>query len=515
MLGESLSSWRQRVGIANGYHLFPLFGELRRIDHDWGAHDSAMLCLKEASHLTTERLSSMSLFSMEGRVFTRTLGRSHPPWVLQPGYTRSGPAAGPVYCPQCLSDDDQPFFRLIWRLGIVTSCPVHGCEIMDACWHCSAKIWPHGAAVGRLFAADAIPLQECPYCRADLRAVTPLRMDSMISRQLISASVFTSIRIGANLTVPCHEYFRGLSAICHLFLRRRPNRALQRGHHEWRKLARSHAGTALNRVELLRVAARRELLEVAVEVLQDWPDRFLRFAHATSIQREHFSGSDGLQPPWMSEAIDAHLRRQQRWVRTSDVAAAMTSLRAAGQPITRAAVRRALGVVDARAVEQGMAWRRLATEAELRELLACLDAETGHVTYRRSSMYVQLRDALVLVLAMLTGKPYEEIGAYDNQQVLAAVESAPLTELGAAIQTRARSWTEQLTRLRKSLCAEAGSHTLLISVKAKGTWDAGRRSGSLLRQLMQPADPLLIRSVTVFSPLLQAPSIHEPAESAG
>ncbi|MFC5849243.1 TniQ family protein [Deinococcus petrolearius] len=54
---------------------------------------------------------------------------AHASWVL--------PGGAAVYCPQCLSEDDTPFFRRAWRLRVTTVCPVHGIPLRERCPHCS------------------------------------------------------------------------------------------------------------------------------------------------------------------------------------------------------------------------------------------------------------------------------------------------------------------------------------------------------------------------------------------
>lgn len=44
-------------------------------------------------------------------------------------------------CPLCL--DEANYFRKIWDVNIVTSCPIHGCLLLDRCFNCNEKISPY------------------------------------------------------------------------------------------------------------------------------------------------------------------------------------------------------------------------------------------------------------------------------------------------------------------------------------------------------------------------------------
>ena len=58
---ESLSSWRQRFGMANGFRLFPLApGELRRSDPDVAPSDSTLEWLSQTHGVPVDKLVLMT-----------------------------------------------------------------------------------------------------------------------------------------------------------------------------------------------------------------------------------------------------------------------------------------------------------------------------------------------------------------------------------------------------------------------------------------------------------------------
>src|SRR5438552_475194 len=66
-------------------------------------------------------------------------GNGVSPWLLSIGL-RGGRRHRPwlQYCPYCLHDDPDPYFRRRWRLTFVTVCPPHRCRLLDRCAACGA-----------------------------------------------------------------------------------------------------------------------------------------------------------------------------------------------------------------------------------------------------------------------------------------------------------------------------------------------------------------------------------------
>jgi hypothetical protein len=67
-----------------------------------------------------------------------------PPWLLRLGLlslTRSRPLL--QYCPRCLREDADPYFRRCWWLAFVTVCPDHHRRLVDCCEACGAVVNMH------------------------------------------------------------------------------------------------------------------------------------------------------------------------------------------------------------------------------------------------------------------------------------------------------------------------------------------------------------------------------------
>jgi TniQ len=82
-----------------------------------------------------------------------------PTW--QPmGIFLSGSVAGALrFCPQCLAEQQEPYYRLSWRFSFLLGCAIHGCRLWDVCPQCG-KAMP-------LFSAP-FTVGRCALCQADL-----------------------------------------------------------------------------------------------------------------------------------------------------------------------------------------------------------------------------------------------------------------------------------------------------------------------------------------------------------
>jgi len=50
------------------------------------------------------------------------------------------------FCPQCLAEDGQPYFRREWRLATTIACARHGIRLLDRCPDCGQGLAPFNQA---------------------------------------------------------------------------------------------------------------------------------------------------------------------------------------------------------------------------------------------------------------------------------------------------------------------------------------------------------------------------------
>lgn len=339
--GESLSSWRQRVGWANGYRLFALqSGTLRRSDPDLGLHESEFEWISATHGGGIAQARDMTFRSLSGVVASSVESRRHAQWWLPARYGRSDALVGAMFCPACLAQDEVPYFRLAWRLGFNVVCPRHGVEYFDHCRECGCRPWPAGCSGVQQISEAFSSMDKCWRCGARLSRQLAAPSEKLLEFDRWLSSGHATL---SGHTVPALEMFTGLRAMCQLFLRTRTREMLLSTGY-WPDLERALQGQSdvPNVVERLCVEVRHTLLRAALGMLQNWPTNFLRAVNQAGITRAHFNGCEQLNPSWLQSVIDTAMARQNRWIREDDVRRVVMELRNEGHRVTKAEIWRRL-----------------------------------------------------------------------------------------------------------------------------------------------------------------------------
>ncbi|MFJ1311867.1 TniQ family protein [Agrobacterium sp. P15N1-A] len=122
------------------------------------------------------------------------------------------------FCPQCLAEDAQPYFRRQWRLAIKVSCPHHRCGLRDRCPSCRSRI----AVFNQV---ELVPQHFCAVCGFDLRRASTSFVSPAIRSldrcihdicrlEAITGTLLTNSLVSSLLAIPdfCGKY-RGASLL--------------------------------------------------------------------------------------------------------------------------------------------------------------------------------------------------------------------------------------------------------------------------------------------------------------
>lgn len=176
--GEIFSSWLVRAALTQGCDPLVLTGELWpkwRIwttDPDRGVSAERLCKLVNASGIEISAFVASSLRPIVSAVTTEPPDDLAVwPWMLALGSRNRKRHGGLQYCPTCLTEDRQPYYRTQWRLAWHIGCTRHGVSLIDRCPHCNACIEPH-----RLSAMDE-NVAICATCKLDLREITTLSVN--------------------------------------------------------------------------------------------------------------------------------------------------------------------------------------------------------------------------------------------------------------------------------------------------------------------------------------------------
>ncbi|MFC0154178.1 TniQ family protein [Xanthomonas dyei] len=174
---ELLTSWIARVAKANGLKLQTfcdrVFGKEHQLwnrDIDRSAPDWLLDTLARHSGTPTDVVLHTTLGVYRGRLFRERHSSGQLRWILPMGiYHRTRRRFGLQFCPQCLADDAEPYFRTCWRVAVLTFCPKHQLYLYDRCPNCSAPVAFHRRELGHPKVTDPGPLCLCHACDYDLR----------------------------------------------------------------------------------------------------------------------------------------------------------------------------------------------------------------------------------------------------------------------------------------------------------------------------------------------------------
>lgn len=176
---ELFSTWLVRAALMQGCDPLVLTGELWprwriwSVDLDRGLSEARLLPLVKASGIEAKAFDGASLRPICSAVITDQANhRAIWPWVLALGSRNRRRHGGLQYCPFCLDEDRQPYYRVQWRMAWHTGCSKHEVCLFDRCPHCNAPIEPH-----RLSPLDD-DMAVCAICKHDLRKTTSMRIDS-------------------------------------------------------------------------------------------------------------------------------------------------------------------------------------------------------------------------------------------------------------------------------------------------------------------------------------------------
>jgi hypothetical protein len=172
LLGECLSSWLVRIAHHNGLKAQTFcvneFGHQRQIWNRDIDRLTPYFLLEWLSQKTGTRLyhtRQTTLIPFETRLFPKLNATGVLRWVLPLEiYHRKRKGYGMQYCPLCLAEDHEPYYRIYWRLALFTFCPKHRVSLHDRCWNCGADVAFHRIELGKPQIYEIETLDECWQC---------------------------------------------------------------------------------------------------------------------------------------------------------------------------------------------------------------------------------------------------------------------------------------------------------------------------------------------------------------
>lgn len=438
---ESLSSWRQRAGTANGFLRFPRPTGVRNTkDPDRFPATDELLWLQDEFRLERDFFWERCAERI-GVVVSSGFDKAiKPPWLI-PLAASNSKRYGPSFCAECLCNDVQPHYRLAWRFAFVVACPLHGRLLLDRCPTCEHPAWP--SWLRTVSDWRSVNLQRCPGCGEGLCRPTQESLDNSPSTELWACTVNQVVPPSTPQCSSTAELFGGLRVLCQLLLRSSGNPLYSRIP---QLLATTQSGllseASGGAIEVMPIQVRVPVIAAAFWLLQDWPRRFLDIARSSGLSKQNFASLQIAHPVWMADAIHTRLTRRTTGITRHQVEQAIADIKVTGHQVSKSAVRRRLRVTEAAAINDLLSQRRIGTERELAIVCGACERLLASVSTSRDQRAAFLRDYLIFLLSVLSGRPLENVCGWQADEVRSFIQGAKSlirksTGLGPALAARA------------------------------------------------------------------------------
>lgn len=359
---ELLSSWLVRLAIAHGLklHTFCTMAWPRKQiwnrDIDKSADDGLLAVLSEKTCTSAERVRKTTLSEYEGILYEKHNPFGNTPWIMPLGiYHRLRRRFGLQFCPHCLSEDEEPYFRRRWRLAFVTVCVKHNIVLRDRCPECCAPVNFHRNELGlrRKYVATSMTL--CHACGFDLRngpACGPDDEDAPDAREIeFQKTLLAAVQDGWAVVsgyrnVYSHLYFKVLHQLMRIMAtgRRAPAlRAAAIKQFGLRPFMPRFSGDCRD-LERLDITARRGLLVVAWHLLEEWPHGLIDFCRENRVWSSTLLRDLDDVPFWYWSVVNEHLYRTSYCPSDEEIDSAVSYIRRSGVSLNKKSLSQWLGV---------------------------------------------------------------------------------------------------------------------------------------------------------------------------
>jgi hypothetical protein len=170
---ELLSSWLARIALRHGmsprFFCKQVWGKQFPGDIDKLFYPKLWTMIAESTNTPIERVQKTTIFDYQGYRIKNTKNRDAP-WIARKVKNYNYPWIR--FCPHCLKEDRDPYYRRYWRLSFVTLCPIHQCTLSDRCPNCTSLIDYLETPIESEF------LTICHCCQYDLRIAEKLNLSA-------------------------------------------------------------------------------------------------------------------------------------------------------------------------------------------------------------------------------------------------------------------------------------------------------------------------------------------------
>lgn len=312
---ELLSSWLVRMARAYSMKLYTFCKiiwprEIWARDIDKSVENGLLKILAQKTATPFQNVFQCTLKAYEGWLHDKHNTEGNTRWIMPLGvYHRIHRHYGLQCCPQCLREDEEPYFRRKWRLAFVTLCEKHRSILIDRCPQCGKAINFHR----NQFDSKAITL--CYKCGVDLRELQPnVNCDEQqIEYQLFLLETLKRgwVEIPGHGPVYSHLFFTGLRQIVKLPAIGRKAKLLRDclGEYIGDCKVEEFGRRKGYYIETLDVLSRAYLLRMANWLLDAWPNRFADLCKKINLLSSDLLSGEMELPYWYWKAVHENLTK--------------------------------------------------------------------------------------------------------------------------------------------------------------------------------------------------------------
>ncbi len=349
---ELLSSWLVRLARIYGIKTHSYCSSIWPGKNIWTrdidrlADIEILTTLSEKTATPYKRVYETTLRSYEGRLWETYNPIGNNAWLMPIGiYHREHRLWGLQYCPRCLIEDEDPYFRRAWRLAFVTVCADHNFMLRDKCPECNAPL----NFYRNQYECNSITY--CSECGYDLRRATPLKAEGVRQQVKHQKNVMAVLKRGwINIpgfgTVHSLLFFRVYHQLTRLMATGRRKEVIQAAMSKLislPKLSRRFWG-GLKYVDNMFVEDRYCCIAMANWLLDKWPDRFITFCRENGILSSDLLRDMKNAPWWYFKTVYNYLYRPDYSPSDEEIKQAIIYLKTNKQAINETSISKLFGI---------------------------------------------------------------------------------------------------------------------------------------------------------------------------
>lgn len=360
---ELLSSWLVRLAMAHSLKLHTfcalVWSRRKQIwnrDIDKCADKTILNLLVEKTATPPSRVAQTTLAAYEGYLYERHNPYGNTKWIMPIGiYHRTRRKYGLQFCPRCLAEDKEPYYRRSWRLAFIVFCERHSTPLFDRCPKCSDPLNFHRDELGERRKWVTESTTRCYACRYDLRntpsAVVNLPSDYRVlefQKSLTKVMANGWIEVAGYGTIYSHLYFTVLHQLMKICaMGKRATGLREAVSHELNiKSPLPMLTTSRRDIERQDIADRRKLLDMARYLLAEWPQRFIHLCLTHNVWSATLLRDLDDAPFWYWSVVHDYLYQTSYVASDQEILSVINYLNKTGRPIYNKDISRWLGQGD-------------------------------------------------------------------------------------------------------------------------------------------------------------------------